>query len=49
MRTKNKFTSGTTALEKTNVLMNFEIDAPGIPDVVMALEIQLTLRYGAPR
>ena len=49
MRTKNKFTSGHSALEKTNVLMNFEMDAPGIPGVVIALEIQLTLRYGAPR
>lgn len=48
MRTKNKFTSGHSALEKTNVLMNFEMDAPGIPGVVIALEIQLTLRYGAP-
>ena len=49
MRTKNKFTSGHSALEKTNVLMNFEMEAPGIPGVVIALEIQLTLRYGAPR
>lgn len=44
MRTKNKFATGKTALQRTNILMNFEMDHPRITGLVVSLEIQLTLR-----
>ena len=44
MRTKNKFKTGKSAVERTNILINFAVDHPVIDGLVIALEIQLTLR-----
>jgi TPR repeat protein len=43
IRTKNKFTDGKTALQRTNVLLNFEVAHPDHMDHSIVIEIQLTL------
>ena len=42
-RTKNKFLDGGTALQRTNVLLNFEVAHPDDTAHTIAIEVQLTL------